>query len=180
MPVGSEVNAKFFSFGYNTRTARHTSELVDMSMTTRSITSILTSLIEICKDGEEGFRSAAESVKRIDLKELFSQLSIQRQQFAGELQHLVLGFGEEVEATSSFGGALRRIWMDLKAAITGGDEHTILVECERGEDAAVAEYCHALDQDELPPGVRHVIQQQYMSVQAAHDRVRDLRDRFQS
>jgi hypothetical protein len=32
----------------------------------------------------------------------------------------------------------------------------------------------------LPSNVRHVIQHQYMSVQAAHDHVRDLRDRFQS
>jgi uncharacterized protein (TIGR02284 family) len=160
--------------------ARRTSELIGMSTTTKSIASVLNSLIETCKDGQEGFRSAAENVKSTDFKELFSELSIQREQFAGELQHLVLGLGEEVETSGSFGGTLRRGWMDLKAAITGGDEHAILVECERGEDAAVAEYRDALEHDELPSNVRHVIQQQYMSVQAAHDRVRDLRDRFQS
>jgi hypothetical protein len=39
----------------------------------------------------------------------------------------------------------------------------------------------ALERDELPSNMRRVIiQQQYMGVQAAHDRVRDLRDRFQS
>ena len=152
-----------------------------MSTTTKSIASVLNSLIETCKDGQEGFRTAAENVKSTDFKELFSELSIQREQFAGELQRLVLGLGEEVETSGSFGGTLRRGWMDLKAAITGGDEHAILVECERGEDAAaVAEYRDALEHDELPSNVRHVIQQQYMSVQAAHDRVRDLRDRFQS
>jgi uncharacterized protein (TIGR02284 family) len=151
-----------------------------MSTTTKSIASVLNSLIEACKDGQEGFRSAAENVTSIDFKELFSELSVQRQQFADELQHLALGLGEEVETNGSFGGVLRRGWMDLKAAITGGDEHAILVECERGEDAAVAEYLGALDRDDLPSNVHHVIQQQYMSVQAAHDRVRDLRDRFQS
>ena len=110
-----------------------------MSKTTKSIASVLNSLIETCKDGQEGFRTAAENVKSTDFKELFSELSIQREQFAGELQRLVLGLGEEVETSGSFGGTLRRGWMDLKAAITGGDEHAILVECERGEDAAVAE-----------------------------------------
>jgi uncharacterized protein (TIGR02284 family) len=44
----------------------------------------------------------------------------------------------------------RRGWMDLKAAITSGDEHTILVECERGEDAAVAAYRDAFEYEELP------------------------------
>lgn len=89
-----------------------------MSTTTKSIASVLNSLIETCKDGQEGFRSAAESVKSADFKEFFSELSMQRQQFADELQRLVLGLGEEVETSGSFGGTLRRGWMDLKAAIT--------------------------------------------------------------
>jgi uncharacterized protein (TIGR02284 family) len=151
-----------------------------MSTTTRSIASVLNSLIETCKDGQEGFRSAAENVKSADFKSLFSELSMQRQQFAGELQRLVLSLGEKAETSGSLGGALRRGWMDLKAAITSGDEHAILVECERAEDAAVAEYREALDHDDLPDNVRSIIRQQFMGVQAAHDRVRDLRDRFQS
>ena len=57
---------------------------------------------------------------------------MQRQQFASELQILALGIGEEVETSGSFEGAFRRGWMNL---ITSGDEHTILVECERDEDA---------------------------------------------
>ena len=75
---------------------------------------------------------------------------MQRQQIATELQTLVLGLGEEAQTSGSFGGVLRRGWMDLKAAITSGDEHTILVECERGEDAAVAAYRDALEHEELP------------------------------
>ena len=151
-----------------------------MSTTAKSIASVLKSLIETCKGGQESFRSAAENVKSANFKEVFSELSMQRQQFAGELQILALGIGEEVEASGSFDGAFGRGWMDLKAAITSGDEHTILVECERDEDAAVAEYRDALEHDELPSNVRHFIQRQYMGVQAAHDRMRYLRDRFQS
>jgi uncharacterized protein (TIGR02284 family) len=85
-----------------------------MSTTTKSIASVLNSLIETCEDGLEGFRSAAEDVKSAD----FRELSMQRQQFATELQTLVLGHGEEAQTSGSFGGALRRGWMDLKAAIS--------------------------------------------------------------
>lgn len=151
-----------------------------MSTTTQSIASVLNSLIETCKDGQEGFRAAAENVKSADFKSLFSELSMQHQQYAGELQRLVIDLGEGAETSGSFGGAVRRGWLDLKSALTNGDEHAILVECERGEDAAVAEYRDALEHDDLPANVRAVIRQQFMGIQAAHDRVRDLRDRSQS
>ena len=151
-----------------------------MSTATKSIAFVLNSLIETCKDGQEGFRSAFQDVKNVDVKSLFSELSMQRQQFAGELQTLVRDLGEEMETEGSFGAAFRRGWMDIKAALTDGNEHGILVECERGEDAAVAEYREALDHEDLPLDIRNVIQQQFTVVQASHDRVRDLRDRFET
>jgi len=52
-------------------------------------------------------------------------------------------------------------------------------ECEHGEDFAVSEYQDALTHEELPVSIRTVIAQQSMGVKAAHDRVRDLRDRSQ-
>lgn len=149
-----------------------------MSTATTSIASFLNSLIQTCKDGQEAFRAAAESVENADFKALFTELSMQRQQFANELQTLVRGLGENAEVSGTIGGAMRSGWIDLKAAITNGDVQAILVECERGEDAAVAEYHEALEHDDLPHNVRAALRQQYMGVQAAHDRVRDLRDRF--
>lgn len=145
-----------------------------MSTTTKSIASVLNSLIETCKDGEQGFRSAAESVKISDFKSLFYELSTQRQQFATELQSLVAGLREEFESSGTVGGAMRRGWMNLKATVTDGDEHAILVECGRGEDAAVAEYRNALDHGDLPDAVYNIVREQYLAVQAAHDRVRDV------
>ena len=51
-------------------------------------TSILNDLIETLKDGQQGFREAAEDVQSHDLKTLFSEYSLQRSRFAGELQNL--------------------------------------------------------------------------------------------
>jgi len=150
-----------------------------MRTTTTSIASILNGLIEACREAKQGFRSAAEHVRNEDFHLLFSDLSTQRRQFAGDLQRLALNLGEKMEKRGGFSAALHRGWVDLNAAITSGDDHAIVAECERGEDAAVAEYREALEHDDLPPNVRSVIQQQAMGVQAAHDRVRDLRDHFQ-
>jgi uncharacterized protein (TIGR02284 family) len=149
-----------------------------MMTTNPSITSTLNGLIEACRDGQNYFRAAAENVKNEDFHLLFSDLSMQRQYFAGELKRLVLNLGEKVETKGRISVALHRGWMNLKAAATSGDDRAILQECERGEDVAVAEYSEALQHDNLPPTVRSVIQQQAMGVQAAHDRVHDLCDRF--
>jgi uncharacterized protein (TIGR02284 family) len=117
-------------------------------------------------------------VKNIDFRSLFIELATQRQQFAMELQTLVAGLGQQPEDSGSVSAALHRGWLDLKAAISNGKPHAILEECERGEDAAVAAYRDALEHRDLPANIIEIIERQFMSVQAAHDRVRTLRDRF--
>ena len=47
---------------------------------------IIDNLIETLKDGEEGFKQAAESVKDPQLKSLFSEYSQQRARFAVKLR----------------------------------------------------------------------------------------------
>jgi uncharacterized protein (TIGR02284 family) len=145
---------------------------------TKEVISTLNSLIETCKDGQEGFRQASEAVKDSHLKQLFSEYSLQRAKFAGELQNFVIQLGEpEPEKTSSTAGALHRAWINLKSAITSQDDHAILAECERGEDSAVAEYKKAMEEDSrLSAPMRETVSRQYQDVKAAHDRVKALRD----
>ncbi|MBA3881684.1 MAG: PA2169 family four-helix-bundle protein [Chthoniobacterales bacterium] len=148
-----------------------------MSQTKETI-STLNSLIETLKDGQEGFRQASEAVKDSQMKSLFSELSLQRSKFAGELQNQVIQLGEsEPEKTSSTAGALHRAWINMKSAITSQDDHAILSECERGEDSAVAEYKKAMEDDSrLSSPIRETVSRQYTAVKAAHDQVKALRD----
>ena len=138
--------------------------------------STINSLIETLKDGQEGFKQAAEAVKDQSLKSLFNEFSLQRARFAGELQSEAVNLGEsEPEKDSSTSGALHRAWINIKSAITSGDDHAILAECERGEDSAVHEYQDAI-QEEIPAPVRGIIERQYRDVKGAHDRIKSLRD----
>lgn len=139
------------------------------------VISALNGLIETCKDGQQGFQEAADGVERSDLKSLFYEFSQQRSQFAGELQGLVRSLGGDPEESGSVGGAIHRGWINIKSAVTGNDDQAILNECERGEDVAKSEYKSALEKN-LPANVRETVQNQYGSVQAAHDRVKALRD----
>ena len=141
----------------------------------KEIISTINGLIETLKDGQEGFKQAAEAVKDTKLKSLFGEFSQQRARFARELQSEANRFGEtEPKKGSSATGAIHRAWIDLKAAATSGDDHAILAECERGEDSAVKEYKEAMEADLAPP-VREIVSRQYSEVKSAHDRIRSLR-----
>lgn len=135
----------------------------------------LNHLIETCRDGEHGFKTAAEDAKAPELGRLFRELAGQRGQFVRELQNHVASLGGDVEKRGSVGGSLHRGWIDLKAAIASNEPHAVLAECERGEDAAVEAYRDALDKD-LDTQSRAVVMRQFTAIQAAHDRVRQLRD----
>jgi uncharacterized protein (TIGR02284 family) len=139
--------------------------------------STINDLIETLKDGQEGFRQAAEAVKNPELKSLFNKFSMQRSRFAGELQSQAVALGEsKPEDSSSAAGAMHRAWIDLKSAIAKRDDHAILAECERGEDSAVKEYKEAMEEGNLSAPVREIISRQYAEVQSAHDRIKQLRD----
>lgn len=139
------------------------------------IISLLNNLIETCKDGQEGFNEAAEGIERADLKSLFREYSQQRAEYASVLQGLVRSMGGDPETDSSVSGAVHRGWINIKAAVTGQDEASILNECERGEDYAKEAYQEALQQP-LPDQIADVIRQQSQGVQAAHNRIKELRN----
>jgi len=142
----------------------------------KEITSTINNLIETLKDGQEGFKQAAEGVKDPQLKSLFNEYSQQRSRFATELQSEARNLGEpKPETSSSAAGALHRSWINLKSAVTRGDDHAILAECERGEDSAVEEYKKAIDQN-LSAQLREIVSRQYSEIKNTHDRIRKLRD----
>ena len=140
------------------------------------LTSRINDLIETLKDGQEGFKQAAEGVKDPQLKSLFTDYSLQRSRFATELQSEARVLGEsKPETSSSTAGALHRAWINLKSAVTSGDDRAILAECERGEDSAVEEYQKAMN-DNLSASLRGIVARQFAQIKEAHDRIKNLRD----
>jgi uncharacterized protein (TIGR02284 family) len=143
----------------------------------RNTTSVLNDLIATSKDGEEGFRAAAEDSKNPELQAIFLRRAGDCASGAAELQQLVTRLGEEPEDSGTVAGAVHRGWVNLKAAISSRSDLAILEECERGEDVAKAKYIEAL-KDPLPEDVRIVVERQYEGALKNHDQIRDLRDRY--
>jgi uncharacterized protein (TIGR02284 family) len=121
----------------------------------KEIISTINRLIETLKDGQEGFKQAADAVRDPQLKSLFRDYSQQRSRFAGELQSQARSLGEsEPEKTSSATGAMHRAWINIKSVATSGDDKAILAECERGEDSAVNEFRKTMEDDLSSPFAR--------------------------
>lgn len=144
-----------------------------MDIANEEVISTLNNLVETCKDGQNGFRTAAEGVKNSELIALFNTYSEQRGQFASELQNEVRSLGGDPEKTGSTAAALHRGWINIKSTVTGEDEGAVISECERGEDSAVKSYEAALQED-LPANVRTIVETQFAKVKEAHDRIRSL------
>jgi uncharacterized protein (TIGR02284 family) len=139
------------------------------------MTTNLNRLIEVCLDGQKGYREAADHVDNTDYKRMFTELSQQRARFAAELQTLVASMGELPEDNSTTRAALHRALIDVKAALTGGGTKAVLQEVERGEDIAVDTYEEIVELA-LPAHAHEVVERQYAAVKEAHDRMKALRD----
>lgn len=148
---------------------------MSMNVSNEKTVSVLQNLIETNRDGQHGFRTAAEDAKDAELGRVFTQFSTQRTTFIAELQDRIRSLGGDPDKSGSVAGSLHRGWIDLKSALTSNEPHAVLAEAERGEDAAVKAYREALEEN-IDPVSRGIVSRQYASVQAAHDRVKSLRD----
>lgn len=142
-------------------------------MDTKAAIDILNDLVETCRDGENGFRTAASAVKDHHIKAMFERFARQREEMARELQEQVRRLGADPAQMGSPSAALHRGWMNIKSLVAANDDHAIVAEAERGEDVAKAAYQKALKQA-LPAGARELVEQQAAIVFTAHDEVRAL------
>ncbi|HUC81182.1 MAG TPA: PA2169 family four-helix-bundle protein [Flavisolibacter sp.] len=143
------------------------------------IANILNDLIRINHDRVVGYEKAIEELKDedADLKTLFQRYITESRQYAQELTQEVSRLGSNPAEGTTNSGKIYRVWMDLKAAISGKDRKTILDNCEFGEDAAQKAYDLALNSDvELEPSMRDLIVRQKATLKVGHDEVKRLRD----
>ncbi|WP_229248134.1 PA2169 family four-helix-bundle protein [Dyadobacter sandarakinus] len=138
---------------------------------------MINELIELNNDRVAGFEKVIADIndENIDLKAIFQEYAQQSRKNGQELAAIV-GSVEEVETDNSVAGTLHRAWIDVKALFGGSDRASILSEAERGEDAIKKAYKEALESTDLPVGSVDVIRSQAQGINAAHDRIKALRD----
>lgn len=138
----------------------------------------LNQLITINNDRIEGYQTASEETDEQDLKTLFSKFISTSQKCKGELINEVNRLGGEIAEGTKTTGKFFRVWMDVKAALTGKDRKTILDSCEYGEDVAKGTYEKVLRDNSavLTSDQRNMLQTQHTIIIADHDKVKSMRD----
>lgn len=139
---------------------------------------ILNDLIQINNDRIDGYEKALEELKKedTDLRALFSSMISESHEIRLALGTEVNALGGDMETSTTTSGKIYRAWMDVKALFTGHDRHTVLANCERGEDAAQKAYMSALEDEELPAYLREMVMEQQQTLRRSHDQIKQLRD----
>ncbi len=151
---------------------------------TKDTIDTLNDLVLINNDRIAGYEKALEELKRdeeeapknLDLAVLFEKMIDDSRELRNALGKEVQVLGGEMAEGTMNSGKLYRAWMDIKAVFTGHDRHTILSNCEAGEDAAQKAYKNALEEEHLPRFLYDLISSQKELLRESHDEIKALRD----
>lgn len=135
----------------------------------------LEKLIDILRDGHEGFLELGKHLKDDKARLFFLKETQERANFSAELENELHRLGvKDVHQSGMVAGKVHRVWGELKAKLGGGD-HTLLATAEQGEDVVKKAYKEALE-EHLPADIRDLLTRQQTHIVKSHDLVRDLRD----
>lgn len=153
-------------------------EKAEATTTSKETIEVLNDLVAINNDRIAGYEKAIEETKDTDrdLKALFTSMIDESRKIKLKLADEVQVLGGEYDRGTTASGKLYRAWMDVRAVFTGHDRHTVLANCERGEDAAQNAYNDALNDNNVPAYIRTMLEEQKRTLRASHDKIKSLRD----
>lgn len=139
----------------------------------------LNDLIRINNDRIEGYEKAIkDSGDDKSNESLFNRMIDQSNSLRQQLMTEVMNIGGEAEKSETTNsGKIYRVWMDIKSAVAGKSELSVLELCEYGEDAAQKAYKEALaEADKMTDSTRELIVRQKAELKESHDLVKAKRD----
>jgi uncharacterized protein (TIGR02284 family) len=141
---------------------------------------VLNSLIATTLDSVDGYETSAADIEDVSLAAMFTARANERRAVASQLQAEVSRLGGNPEDDGTVLAGAHRAFVNLKSAVTGQDNKAIVDEVERGEDHIKAKYEAAMQDANLSPETRNVIQAAWQSVREGHDQMRDIKHGMES
>jgi uncharacterized protein (TIGR02284 family) len=137
--------------------------------------STLNTLIATTIDSVTGYEDSAQNIDDERFREIFRQRASERQEVVQQLREEVRRLGGDPEDSGSFLGKAHQRFEDLKAAVTGRDEKSIINEVERGEDYLKEKWQAALQSGSLQGESHDLIERCYQSIKSGHDQMSQLK-----
>lgn len=138
----------------------------------------LNDLLENNYDAEKTFSKAEKKVKNDRLKDFFRQKAQERKIFIKELREEIAGYGQIPDEGGSVSGKVHRTWTDMKTALSGNDEKTLLEESLKGEKAALEDYKEITRETDLPPTLSSKLSRQQHHIQNSINNVKMYEQMF--
>ena len=139
----------------------------------------LNDLIKTNNDRIAGYQKAIEGAEDAALKTVFEGYADQSNGYVNELNNYIHELGGSPTDGTTMSGKFYHAWIDVKSAFTKKDSHSVLSDCEYGEDAAKNAYRKALDDKELiweDEKVVSLLNNHINGLKIAHDAIKALRD----
>lgn len=140
------------------------------------VISALSELALFVKDGNLGYKKAADETKDAEIKSFCLEQSALRASFLSEINSIITRLGGDPENKGTVKGTLYRQFMDLKAAVTGSDDEGIINSCIFGEDWAIKAYHDALDSEGLPVDIRTTLERQHQACHQALSKLKTMKN----
>jgi uncharacterized protein (TIGR02284 family) len=139
---------------------------------------VLNTLIVINNDRIEGYETASKETDEADLKTLFAQFKQTSEKCRAELIEEVNRLGGTPDEGTRITGKFFRVWMDVKAALTGKNRKVILESCEYGEGVAAETYSDVLSKElqNLSADQQTMLHEQYSLLKADGENVESLKE----
>lgn len=113
---------------------------MDNNAENEKVITALNKLIVINNDRIEGYDTASKETEDEELKTLFADLAKTSHTNKEDLVHEVRYMNGKEEEGTRVTGKFFRVWMDVKAALSGNERKAILENCEFGEKVALDTY----------------------------------------
>jgi len=135
----------------------------------------LNDLLMLARDGERFYRDAAAKVECAELRATFRQMADVRQRLMNDLAEAVAARGERPSAHGTLRGQSRQAYAGLRATLTPDPDDVYIRQLEAIEDRLLLAYENAVDRADAG-SERPLLQRHLLTVRAAHDRMRALKD----
>ena len=127
------------------------------------MSSILKTLTDTTYDSIEGYRKAAEKADSPQLKRALGERRERREGTLATLNAELQRRGDELVTKGTMTGELHQLWLGITDLFENGDE-AAAERVEEGEDYLKGKFESALEDDDLDPQERTVIQQCYAEI----------------
>lgn len=136
---------------------------------------VLNKLVVINNDRIEGYVTAQGETEQADLRALFAQFEFTSLTCRNELVAEIRRLDGTPDEGTRVSGKFFRVWMEVKAALTGNDRKAILNSCEYGEEVAFDTYNDVLNDhaEDLAPAQRSMLLAQQASLHTDHQTIKN-------